>query len=149
LQDGCIALQKDRVALLPVKLKKTKVKKRYFNYVVPISSNGSLETYTVLQQRKGKGIWQDLWQFPLIETETQATKKEVKEGVEELLNLNSHFSMYDYKDTIVHKLSHQQLYTKFWIVETQATLENGIKATQLEKFPVPVLIADFIKTFKF
>jgi A/G-specific adenine glycosylase len=49
---------------------------------------------------------------------------------------------------IVHKLSHQHLYTRFWVMELDGSLEEGIPMENLETYPVPVLIADFIKTFK-
>ena len=63
--DSCIALQQKKVSELPVKLKKTKVKNIYFNYIVLISKNEK----TFLQKRIGKGIWQNLYEFPVIETE--------------------------------------------------------------------------------
>ena len=63
--DSCIALQQKKISELPVKLKKTKVKNIYFNYIVLIFKNKK----TLLQKRIGKGIWQNLYEFPLIETE--------------------------------------------------------------------------------
>ena len=51
--------------------------------------------------------------------------------------------------TIVHKLSHQHLQTKFWIVEGEFKVQDRIIISKLDKFPVPVLIADFMKAFKF
>ena len=149
LRDSCIALKDNRVPFLPVKINKTKVKKRYFNYVVPINDGETKERYTVLNQRIGKGIWQELWEFPLIETEKEVVESEIEKDIPNLLNINSDFRIRIYKDTVVHKLSHQHLYTKFWIIETQSKLEKGVKVSDLEKYAVPVLIADFIKTFKF
>ena len=34
LNEGCIALQKNKINELPVKIKKTKIRNRYFNYLV-------------------------------------------------------------------------------------------------------------------
>ena len=51
-------------------------------------------------------------------------------------------------ENIVHKLSHQHLYTKFWIIKTDTFLKEGVGFNELKDYPVPVLIADFIKTFK-
>jgi len=146
LKDSCVALQKGVVDNLPVKIKKTKVKKRYFNYIVPLIKNNG--NFTILNQRKGKGIWQGLWEFPLIELAREASLNEVEKEATALLNLNT--SLHAYNDVaIVHKLSHQHLYTKFWILETSQEIDNMVKIEEIEKYPVPVLIADFIKTYKF
>ncbi|WP_339707381.1 A/G-specific adenine glycosylase [uncultured Kriegella sp.] len=145
LNGSCVALQKNLVDLLPVKINKTKVKKRYFNYLVMLDT----ENQTRLQQRKGKGIWQNLWEFPLFETKTEIGLNEIKNHLIGDLKLSSSTEILLYnKDQIVHKLSHQHLYTKFWIVKIDARFDKGITLKQLDEFPVPVLIADLIKTLK-
>ena len=65
LNDSCVALEKGQVTELPQKLKKIKIKKRYFNYLVVLIDGKQ----TLIHKREGKGIWQNLYQFPLIETE--------------------------------------------------------------------------------
>ena len=60
------------IKVLPVKLKKTKVTKKYFNFLVMDSDDHK----TYLEQRTEKGIWQQLYQFPLIETPTAVSKEE-------------------------------------------------------------------------
>ncbi|SNQ43589.1 A/G-specific adenine glycosylase [Cellulophaga lytica] len=141
LSSSCVALEKNLVSTLPIKLKKTKIKKRNFNYLVVVDAVGN----TMLQQRKGKGIWQNLYEFPLLEDEVNETNiKELYAKVLPKVEVKS-FSLYN-KDVIVHKLSHQHLYTHFWILHTNAILEDGITFSELKKYPVPVLIADYIKT---
>lgn len=150
LNDSCVALEKGLVQLLPVKLKKTKVSNRYFNYLIPIYKDTNGKKYTRLQQRKGKGIWQNLWEFPLIESKSSLEIKDILLKSNEIygdLNIND---IHIYNDTdIVHKLSHQHLYTKFWIVDVNTDFDHKISVEKLSEFPVPVLIADFIKAFKF
>jgi A/G-specific adenine glycosylase len=68
---SCIALANKTIKELPLKEKKIKVRKRYFNFLVFISDNHQ----TVLSERKGKGIWQGLYQFPLVETEKSVSKE--------------------------------------------------------------------------
>lgn len=146
LSSSCLGLKKQRVSELPVKLKKTKVKKRWFNYIVVLSPNGK----TLLEQRTGKGIWQNLYQFPLIETAKEL--KSLDSHSEELTELLQHneYSFVTYNKTpIVHKLSHQHLHTTFWIVETSNELQLGINTNELEKYPVPILIGNFIEEFNF
>ena len=145
LRTSCVAMQQNRINTLPVKLKKTKVRNRYFNYLVVLDT----QEKTILRQRKGKGIWQNLWEFPLLESDKELNHNEVKNQLPELLNLNDAHKLYRFNEkTIVHKLSHQHLYSFFWIVKTSADLNGGINWRELEEYPVPVLIADFIKTFK-
>lgn len=149
LSNSCAALQKNEIAILPVKLKKTKVRNRYFNYLVPVIETESGEIKTVLKQRTGKGIWQNLWEFPLLETDDEISLEKVKQGLSEILTLNDSLDIIPYNEKlIVHKLSHQHLHTRFWIVNTKTVLEGSFPIVELENYPVPVLIADFIKTFK-
>src|SRR5258707_9166315 len=63
--DSCVALQKKKVDLLPIKSKKLKVRNRYFNYLVVADEAEN----TIIQKRVAKGIWHNLYEFPLIETE--------------------------------------------------------------------------------
>ena len=65
--EGCLAFNKNRIAELPVKIKSAKAKKKHFNFLVFISEDNK----TILEKRESKGIWQNLYQFPLIETESR------------------------------------------------------------------------------
>ena len=145
INDSCVALKENRVHALPVKLKKTKVKNRYFNYLVVLDSNN----HTLLEQRQGKGIWQNLYQFPLIETNEAIALESLQEKIKSFLKTTIVSDIFLYNDKpIIHKLSHQHLHTKFWIVQTRKELEAGLPWKEVSNFPVPVLIADFIKTYK-
>ncbi|PIB30898.1 A/G-specific adenine glycosylase [Maribacter sp. 4U21] len=150
LNNGCVALKEGKVDLLPIKLKKTKVRNRYFNYLVPILNHKKGNTQTILRQRQGKGIWQHLWEFPLLESESELNLEQIEKEYRQVLDFNEkvNITLFNTK-SIVHKLSHQHLNTKFWILEGNLSSEEGISITEIKKFPVPVLIADFMKTFKF
>lgn len=147
LNDSCIALQKDMIEFLPVKLKKTTVKTRFFNFLVCIDNNKN----TFLEKRTSKGIWQNLYQFPLIESNKSLSSEEfhllnTEDSV--LNNLKFDYSLYNTEDK-VHKLSHQHLYTKFWIIETKELPNNSIAIKEIKNYPVPVLISSFIDAFNF
>ncbi|GAA4235152.1 A/G-specific adenine glycosylase [Postechiella marina] len=146
-KDSCVALQKNIVSELPVKIKSAKAKKKYFNFLVFISDDKK----TVLEKRTGKGIWQNLYQFPLIETKREAnfeTLLELAKKQDLLKSVNFELTLYN-KDTLVHKLSHQHLYTKFWIVKINTNLEKGILIDDIENYAVPILIGNFIEKFEF
>ena len=151
--DRCLAFKNKKVAALPVKIKSKPVKKRYFNYMVIVSENEK----TLLRQRTQKGIWQKLYEFPLIETTTEISPQEINElesfkDFSENLNIES-ISLYN-EENKLHKLSHQHLYTKFWIVKLNEILseENmidnkSIPFSEIKEYAVPVLIADFVAEF--
>ena len=138
LNDSCIALAKKTIKQLPVKEQKIKIRKRYFNYLVFISDDNK----TMLSERKGKGIWQGLYEFPLIETEKGISKEELSVQISEKENI-----VLFNENEIVHKLSHQHLYTKFWIVKKDVLHENQISWNSIKKYPVPILIANFLENF--
>jgi len=142
----CVALQKKKVSELPVKLKKTKIKKIYFNYMVVISEGNK----TILQQRIGKGIWQQLYEFPLIEASEEINLESLQKTNEyqEMMKNYRFNSVTIYNDKlIVHKLSHRHLYTRFWIADTSVVLNNGVSIDKITKYPVPILIGNFISKF--
>lgn len=143
--ESCVAFQKNLIAVLPVKEKKVTLKKRYFNYLVVKTKDEK----TVLSERKGKGIWQGLYQFPLIEENHMVTHEELvaSEKFKELFPNDVLLSLFN-KKNIVHKLSHQHLYTQFWVVEIDSLPIANISWKKIEEYPVPVLIANFLKEFK-
>ena len=145
LNEGCVALKENKVDSLPIKNNKTKVRIRHFNYLVYLDDHNN----TLLEQRKGKGIWQNLYQFPLVESEKEMNPDEMEHYLksENKLQLLDMATPYN-PEPIVHKLSHQHLHTKFWIVKTSDILEEGTAWEEVTQFPVPVLIADFIRTLK-
>ncbi|NAY91961.1 A/G-specific adenine glycosylase [Muricauda sp. JGD-17] len=145
LNAGCKALKDNKVQLLPLKQGKTKIKNRHFNYLVYLDSKKN----TILEQRQGRGIWQNLYQFPLLESEKEMDLSEVKDKAKNADYLPSWDTADLYNgQPIVHKLSHQHLYTKFWILRTEEILVGATPWNKIHAFPVPVLIADFIQRFK-
>ena len=53
------------------------------------------------------------------------------------------------EEPIIHKLSHQHLHTKFWIITVDNLLVEGIPISNISSYPVPILIGNFIDTFNF
>lgn len=143
LNAGCIALQQKRVTTLPVKLKKKKARIRYFNFLVYIDKLGN----TRLDKRTGHGIWRHLYEFPLMETGTLMEESEMYGRVSAREESIKNIVLWK-QDPIVHKLSHQHLITRFWIVETKEEIKDGIPFESLPQYPVPVLLAEFLDTFK-
>ena len=144
LSNSCVALEKNTIKKLPVKEKKIKVKKRFFNFLVVKTKDDK----TIIEMREGKGIWQNLYQFPLIESDKIINKKDLISTREfnQLFPIKTTISLFN-KEEIIHKLSHQHLHTQFWIVEVNK-LENATTLWKdVKKFPVPILIANFLEKF--
>ena len=145
LKEGCVALAENRTQELPVKIKKGKIRERYFNYLIFFDKDRN----TQMEQRKGKGIWQRLFQFPLLETDELVEEEIISKEIKDKFSDKKITSIRQYnEEAVVHKLSHQHLKTKFWIVETASSINHGIPWSKVGEYPVPVLLADFIKSFK-
>ncbi len=145
--ERCVAYKEQRIGEFPVKLKKQKVRKRHFNYLVFISE----EKETLLKKRKGKGIWQGLYEFPLVETLDDASfENVVKEEEYQPYSGMKNASVELFNEApVVHKLSHQHIYTRFWIVNCKELPQEGVPLKMIEQFPVPVLIDNFIESYGF
>jgi A/G-specific adenine glycosylase len=141
--ESCLALQKKKIGQLPVKSKKLKVRNRYFNYLVVSDDNDD----TIIQKRTSKGIWQNLYEFPLIETEAIESFDYIVERIEKDFFVNDVVdSVLEYNEkSIIHKLSHQHLHIKFWKVSINGVVKNGTDAATLRTFPFPVVIHNFIE----
>lgn len=145
--DSCIALQKNKVHELPIKTNKTKIKKRYFNYLVILNKSNE----TIINKRTGKGIWQSLYEFPLLETESEITKNELinNKFYQSLTSQSNIINLQLFnKKVIIHKLSHQHIYTNFWIINTTAKLPKPIPFNEIENYPVSTLVHNFFIAFK-
>ncbi len=140
---NCAALQKKKVDQLPVKSKKLKVRNRYFNYLVVSDKN----EHTIIQKRTAKGIWHNLYEFPLIETEKNEDFEFIAKQIQSnFFKDNTMESLEEINPkSIIHKLSHQHLHIKFWKVNLKEAIENGITAKVLKTFPFPIVIHNFIE----
>lgn len=141
LNDTCVALKKNETDILPKKIKLSKPQKKHFNYLVYISNDKK----TLLEKREGKGIWQNLYQFPLVESKKSLTVNELSEQ----LHLNKEQIAVYNDNEIIHKLSHQHLYTTFWIIETKELPETAINIDTIHNYATPILIKNFIDSFNF
>ena len=140
---SCAALQKKKVDQLPVKSKKLKVRNRFFNYLVVLDDNEN----TIIQKRIAKGIWHNLYEFPLIETErvedfdciANLIQSDFFKG-NEIVGISE-----SNPETIIHKLSHQHLHIKFWKIKVNGTIKNAINSKTVKTFPFPIVIHNFIE----
>ncbi|KAA3646840.1 MAG: A/G-specific adenine glycosylase [Bacteroidetes bacterium] len=147
LEKKCIAKQQNLVHILPYKAGKTKQRNRFFNYLILYS-----EDELFLNQRKGKGIWQNLYEFPLIETEAEVSSKELLHNAQFKTLLNGiNYQLKSTSKPIKHILSHQIIFAKFYhlrIISSKPKLEKEflkIKSSNITKFAVPKLIENYVR----
>jgi len=142
---SCLAFHNDLVRELPLKTKRPKQKNRYFNYFLFESGNKIL-----MQKREGNDIWKNLWQLPLIETESDTE-------IGELLQWPS-FSGFTGRDNIglvkvekrvIHILSHQKIIARFIRINI-SEFKNlpseiiPVNKKDIHKLAVPKLIENFL-----
>ncbi|WP_207535751.1 A/G-specific adenine glycosylase [Desertivirga arenae] len=148
LQLSCVAFGKGLVNTLPIKLKKVQTRNRYFNYL--ICRKGE---HVLFNKRGPNDIWQNLHEFPLIETNAP---------VDPLIMLKSNeFEQLFGKKVILtgqygpvkHILSHQKLHVNFIFIDE---FEEHFKEKKnwfftdietLEQFAMPKIIFSFLNIF--
>lgn len=146
LNDSCYALQKKAVQDLPVKLKKTKIKQRYLNYVIFIDAHKN----TLLNKRTQKDIWHNLYEFTCLEYHKNENSAKIIKDIQQQFfsyDLNSVCQLNN--EPIIHKLSHQSLHINFFEVRVDTSLKNAVSVSDLHLYPFPIIIWKFIeKHFK-
>ncbi len=122
LQEQCVARAEGRVRQLPVKQGKTTVFTRYFHYL-HIHCNGEI----LLHRRGAKDIWQNLYEFPLLETpeETEPETLLAGEAFGRLFAGASGLKIGRISLPMKHQLSHRLLRVRFYEIETE-TLPSGL-----------------------
>lgn len=144
----CVANIHEIQNLLPVKIPKQKIKKRYLNYLV-IQQKGKL-----LMRKRGPGdIWNGLYDFPLIETKKAVRSSDIWKHKKDIkLTIDSTAGRYK------HLLSHQHLIVQFVlatipIVPLKALIKRENLAfyskKEIEKLPKPIVINRFLRESDF
>lgn len=149
---NCVGFNMQKSDILPVKTKKIKKTERFFHYLI-INSKDSV----FLQKRLQKDIWQNLYQFPMIEMSKIMTSLElqehsywkeiIKQGTIKKLTLGQSNI---YKQT----LTHQKIRAIFYEINLDEEIDVNfikkenfilIKKSDLNKFAFPKIIDLFLK----
>jgi len=147
LQHDCTALKMDRVGVLPFKEKKIKKKNRYFVYL-HIEVGETL----LLQQRRTKDVWQQLYQLPLIEVLEEdfvnftLSKDSIPINIK-MKDLRPVGRYSGYKQVLTHQRI-QALYIKFSMLSQVEIPDKSylwVSKSQLDDFAFPKVILDYLK----
>ncbi|MFT6147531.1 MAG: A/G-specific adenine glycosylase [Saprospiraceae bacterium] len=150
LNKDCIGFNTQKNDILPIKSRKIKKTERFFSYLL-INYDNSV----YLQKRTKKDIWQNLYQFPIVESQKvidflELQKSEIgQETANKMTNKTPIISK-------THKqiLTHQKIWATFYELELKEDLsaefivkENliRVKKINLDKFAFPKIIDLFLK----
>jgi A/G-specific adenine glycosylase len=145
LQVQCQANATGKVAVLPVKSKKVKVKERFFNYFV-IVQNGQL----ALKQRNSRDIWQQLYDFYLVESDAPLTSIDALDDAA-LRDILPQVTIESPARAYTHVLTHQRIQAQFWVLhaaDSSLALPLDLQFFSheaIEALPKPVLITAYWK----
>lgn len=139
----CYAYNNNTIAELPQKLKKTKIRERFLNYIVVTEGSTVL-----MNKRDEKDIWANMYDFPLFESTRRL-------AAEEVLLLPEFKNYFGQNNPIIniypirkHVLTHQHLHTQFIHISNRPIkLEQKwfyIDVNILENIAMPKIIFIFI-----
>lgn len=140
LNNSCAALSEKKTNILPIKSKKIKIKNRYLNYLLILDNNNR----SIAHKRTQKGIWHNLYEFPVIETNNKSTIIDTIAEIKKKYTTIISAEIIEH-ESIIHKLSHQHLHINFWKIKTNTVFEDGISYNELLALPVPIVIHNFIE----
>jgi A/G-specific adenine glycosylase len=112
-----VALKEQRIGELPVKSKKIVKTERFFHYLV-----FNFEGQVLIQKREEKDIWQELYQFPLLENESLEQSWELLQAAlleKAGFTLPSH-TLRSGSKVFQQLLTHQVVNVRFWEIDLEA-----------------------------
>lgn len=139
LEADCLASANGTVAERPVKLKVQKKRTRHFHYLDLRNGKG-----IYLQKRTTKDIWRDLYELPLVESDTPMTSEEVLHRFAMGSKMKD-LTLVKTVGPIKHQLTHQTLHINFVVVRVNGPLtisglkEYTLKGAMALPKPKPVL----------
>ena len=151
LSIGCYALLKGVQGQLPVNNKKTKTRKRYFNYF--ILRRGST---IAMFERSNNDVWKGLYDFYLLEADRLFEPEQINDPfISETLTNGGKIDVLS--DENKHILSHQVIYARFFEIIIPENLVNEDLHESLElnfyskkeilDLPKPVLVNNFLNYY--
>jgi A/G-specific adenine glycosylase len=143
-QKKCVAFLKNKTSVLPINNTVNKQKKRFFNYLV-IEYNHKL----YVKKRVEKDIWQNLYEFILIETKSLQNEQQILKNEQLLSLLKGHdFKIKLFSQKISQKLTHQLITGRFIHIEIGKPLAGkkyfAADMDQLKTLPFPKFIASYL-----
>ncbi len=144
LQKQCVAFLKNKVSVLPVTTKTIRQKERFFTYLVV-----SYDNLFYVRKRTAKDIWQNLYEFILIESKKCPTEadKAVNEQISKILN-QADLTIVAISPKKSQKLTHQLVTGRFIQIKISKPLQNNeyfpVTRKELKSLPFPKFITSYL-----
>jgi A/G-specific adenine glycosylase len=143
VQEHCLAYRNGTVAQLPVKEKAGKIRSRYFHYII-----FNYKDLVYIQKRTKKDIWQNLYEFYLLETDEPATEDAILNNPA-LKELAGSFGVKKITALKKHILSHQHVFGTFYELSLKKALKHkdliAVKRDDLMHYGLPQLIIKYLR----
>ncbi len=147
----CFAYLNKRIDDLPLKKKKPSIRKRWFYYVLIREKHNEHIFRFAIRKRTSKDIWQDLFEFPLIETKLEMNRTQFSDSIEKELGLKKN----DYKITNIsqpfkQQLTHQLISGRFINIDLRPGYNINkqwlwIEKSKLAEYPFPQYINQYLE----
>lgn len=139
----CEAYNNNFVNDVPVKEKVLKIKSRWLYYFV-IESDEAV----YIRKRDGKDIWQNLYEFVLLETQTEHEKRALQ-YLDELLQHQS-YTIISTSEIFTQQLTHQRINGRFLHVRLEKKLKLGgdyrlVKKININEYAFPGIINSYLQ----
>lgn len=143
----CFAFKNNEQKNLPVKTKKTKIRTRFFHYIVFRNNNDFF-----LNKRLDRDVWNSLFDFYLFEGDHE--RESVFKKIEELCA--DRFQIGEISGKMIHILSHQKIHGLFYEVYiSDRSRKMLLKSTNLKAYteeemltlPKAKLIVNYLQRF--
>ncbi len=142
LKNKCVAFQEKEIEKYPVKSKKIKKRTRYFNFLV-VNQRDQI----AIRKRVEKDIWNNLFEFPLIESETNFDINQLQETKKwKSLFLDCQPKSIHQSLPFKQQLTHQKIIATFWEIELNQMKWNTpedyilVPENELRKYAFPKVI---------
>jgi A/G-specific adenine glycosylase len=145
LQKECAGFLNKNIASLPFKSKKLVKTNRYFYYIIA-SYNGKI----YVKQRAEKDIWQNLWEFILIEKDTFVDAAAIINSYEFKKIVGEKADVTVISKVMKQQLTHQTIQGVFIHVNLKTALENNtfkaISQKEISKLAFPRFITQYVES---
>jgi A/G-specific adenine glycosylase len=108
----------------------------------------------IFRKRANHGIWKNMYDFPLIESSTKLSKKQLVEKIAEL-NTGINLKLKKLPEPVLHQLSHRKLIVYFISTSANSTIFKNQKefkwfdSLSAKNLPLPRVIDNYLNQIKY
>ena len=140
----CVAFRSGLVNILPVKVKTAKIATRYFHYLHVCFGNR-----TYIRQRAAGDIWTGLYEFPMIETETETGLDDLSRTLEWQSYFGGQTPVVEaVSQEVTHRLTHRILKIRFYKIAVNRPVCGKdfieIPSSEIHRYAVPKVIENYL-----